>query len=422
MFCIFSLELWRTLCLPAKRRANLIKFLEFFLNPGDLWPDLPHTRALPVYANSTQRASIFAPMLHFHLLQVKNIKKETEDCISLSFEVPAALKDTFRFEHGQSLTIRKIFNGTEARRNYSICTSPLDGELKVAVKKVPGGLFSTWANEDLQKGDFLEVMPPVGKFNTPLFQGQKKNYVAFAAGSGITPILSIIRTTLLTEPQSSFTLVYGNRARQHILFQEELQDLKDRFITRFSLHHILSREQTDVPLNHGRIDKEKCAVFFRSVCDLSFCDEFFICGPEEMTFSVRDFLEESGVRRERIHFELFTIPGAGKRSVAPPETHTVTAPTGVLSKIFVKRDGITFDFDLAMGGQNLLDAALQRGVDLPYACKGGVCCTCKAKLLEGRVEMDENWGLEPDEVAAGYILTCQAHPLTDRIVVDFDAK
>ncbi|MEJ7911772.1 MAG: 1,2-phenylacetyl-CoA epoxidase subunit PaaE [Chitinophagaceae bacterium] len=360
-------------------------------------------------------------MLHFHLLQVKNIKKETEDCISISFEVPLELKDTFRFEQGQSLTIRKTLNGTEARRNYSICTSPLDGELKVAIKRITGGLFSTWANEALRKGDYLEVMPPVGKFHTPLFQGQKKNYIAFAAGSGITPILSIIRTTLLTEPRSTFTLLYGNRAKQHILFRDELQNLKDIFISRFSVHHILSREQTDVPLNYGRINKDKCTVFFRSVVLLSRCHEFFICGPEEMTFSVRDFLVESGVPRERIHFELFTIPGAGKRSVAP-EAQAASIPTGLLSKVFIKRDGITFDFDLALNGQSVLDGALQRGVDLPYACKGGVCCTCKAKLLEGSVNMVENWGLEPDEVAAGYILTCQAHPLTDRIVVDFDAK
>lgn len=359
-------------------------------------------------------------MIHFHTLQVKKVQQETDDCVSISFIVPEELKDTFAFRHGQNLTLRKQFNGEEARRSYSICTSPSDNELKVAVKRVDGGLFSTWANTELKAGDFLDVMPPTGKFNTELNPDQKKNYVAFTAGSGITPILSIIKTTLLTEPQSTFTLVYGNRSKASIIFKEELEALKDKFLQRFRLYHVLSREKTDVAVNYGRIDAEKCALYFDKLIDITKCDEFFLCGPEQMIFSVRDFLQQQGVPREHIHFELFTVPGQKKSTVdTSKDEKKASGPT---SKVSVKLDGIQFDFDLPFDGQSVLDAALKQGADLPYACKGGVCCTCKARLLEGEVEMDENWGLEPDEVAAGFILTCQSHPRTEKIVVDFDVK
>ncbi len=359
-------------------------------------------------------------MIHFHSLRISKIQKETEDCVSITFEVPQELEDGFRFTPGQSLTVRTRINGAEQRRNYSICSSPYDGVLKVAVKKVPGGTFSTYANEQLRVGDHLDVMPPVGKFFTELDPGHKKSYVAFAAGSGITPLLSIIKTTLITEPQSNFTLVYGNRTKGGILFKEELEALKDRYIDRLRIYHVLSREKTDVPLNSGRIDREKCALLFGKLISLQACDEFFLCGPEEMIFSVRDYLQEHSVPQEKIHFELFTIPGQKKSTVEGPVA--AVAESGPVSKVSVTLDGITFDFDLSYGGHSVLDAALKQGADLPYACKGGVCCTCKAKLLEGTIEMEENWGLEPDEVAAGFILTCQSHPTTPRIVVDFDVK
>ncbi|MCW3075195.1 MAG: phenylacetic acid degradation protein [Flaviaesturariibacter sp.] len=348
------------------------------------------------------------------------MQQETEDCVSVTFDVPSELQDTFAFKQGQNLTIRKTLNGEELRRNYSICTSPADGVLKVAVKKVEGGAFSTWAAEKLKAGDFLDVMPPTGKFYTELDPAQKKNYVAFTAGSGITPILSIIKTTLQTEPGSTFTLVYGNRSKGSIIFKEELEALKDKYMQRFRLYHVLSREKTDIAINYGRIDAEKCALYFDKVIDLKGCDEFFLCGPEEMIFCVRDYLYAAGVAKEKVHFELFTIPGQ-KRGTRNEKRETVEE-TGPQSKVSVKLDGIQFDFDLAYGGQSVLDAALKQGADLPYACKGGVCCTCKARLLEGEVVMDENWGLEPDEVAAGFILSCQAHPRTERIVVDFDVK
>lgn len=358
--------------------------------------------------------------MHFHSLRVKKVERETDDCVTIEFGVPEELKDVFRFVQGQNLTVRKMFNGQEARRNYSICTSPFDNKLKVAVKKVEGGVFSTWANNSLKPGDVIDVLPPTGKFYTDLEPLQKKAYVAFAAGSGITPILSIIKTTLQTEPQSSFTLVYGNRNKASIIFKEELEALKDKYLDRFRIYHILSRERTDAELNYGRIDKAKLSVLFSKVIDINRCDEIFLCGPEEMIFCVRDFLKEQNVPSDKIHFELFTVPGQSKTTPGPK----LQTPhnTGPKARVNVKVDGILFDFDLPFESESILDAALRHGADLPYACKGGVCTTCKARLLEGEVKMDVNWGLEPDEVAKGYILTCQSHPLTEKLTVDFDAK
>ena len=359
-------------------------------------------------------------MIHFHSLRVKKVQKETEDCVSITFDVPEDLKSLYTYKQGQSLTVRTYLNGEEVRRTYSICSSPYDNTLRVAVKKVEGGAFSTWANEHLKSGDTLDIMPPVGKFYTDLDPAHKKNYVAFAAGSGITPVLSIIKTTLLTEPQSTFTLVYGNRTKNSIIFKEELEALKDKFLSRFRIYHILSREKTDADINYGRINAEKCAALFGKLIDLKRSDEFFLCGPEEMIFSVRDYLQAQGVPKDHIHFELFTIPGTKKSTVDTPQT--VVEDAGPKAKVSVKLDGILFDFDLGYESQSILDAALKQGADLPYACKGGVCCTCKAKLVEGEVEMEVNWGLEQDEIERGYILTCQSHPKTDKVVVDFDAK
>ena len=360
-------------------------------------------------------------MIHFHSLQVKKIQRETEDCVSISFYVPEELKDAFQFKQGQNLTIRKKINGEELRRNYSICTSPFDKELKVAVKKVNGGLFSTFANEELKEGDFLEVMPPTGEFYTELHPSQQKSYVAFAAGSGITPVLSIIKTTLLTEPKSNFTLVYGNRNKASIIFKEELEFLKDKFIDRFRIYHVLSREKMDTPINKGRIDAEKCELLFTKLINIKTTDEFFLCGPEQMIFCIKELLEINGVSKEHIHFELFTIPGEKQQAIANKQS-AVEKNEGPKASVSVKLDGITFDFDLAFDGQTILNAALDLGADLPYACKGGVCTTCKAKLQEGKVHMDANWGLEQEEVDKGFILTCQSHPLTEKLVVDFDAR
>lgn len=359
-------------------------------------------------------------MIHFHPLRVKKVEKETDDCVSIEFDVPAELKETFQFTQGQNLTIKKGFNGEELRRNYSICTSPFDNRLKVAVKKVEGGLFSTWANESLKAGEVLEVLPPTGKFYTTLDATQRKTYVAFAAGSGITPLLSIIKTTLIAEPQSNFTLVYGNRTKSSIIFKESLESLKDKFLDRFRLYHVLSREKSEAEINTGRIDTEKLSLLFSKLIDLDSCDEFFLCGPEELIFCIRGFLAGRGVSADKIHFELFTVPGQQKKLAVVSKQLAVEE--GPKAKLSVKVDGILFDFDLAYESESILDAALKHGADLPYACKGGVCTTCKAKLIEGKVTMDVNWGLEPEEVEKGYILTCQSHPQTETVVVDFDSK
>ena len=356
--------------------------------------------------------------LHFHSLKVKDIKKETPDCVSISFEIPPLLQKEFTFIQGQSLTFRKIFEGEEVRRSYSICSAPLDNELRVAVKKVPGGIFSTYANTDLRVGDIIDVMPPSGNFYTALHPGNKKNYVAFAAGSGITPVISIITTTLQIEPQSTFTLVFGNKNHSSIIFKEALEALKDRYMERFRLYHILSRERMEAEINYGRINAEKCEQLTR-IIDLEIVNEFFICGPEEMIFCVRDFLEQKGIDKRKIHFELFTTPLRKATRYKEQDTKESQKET---SNITVTLDGRSFDFNLDYDSNNILDAALAQGADLPYSCKGGVCTTCKAKLIEGKVEMEVNYGLEPDEVNAGFILTCQSHPRSEKVMVDFDVK
>jgi ring-1,2-phenylacetyl-CoA epoxidase subunit PaaE len=357
--------------------------------------------------------------IHFHALTVSEVRKETDDCVSIAFTVPGELKEIYQYKQGQYITLRTTLNGEDVRRSYSICSSPLDNELRVAVKKTAHGLFSTYANEHLKKGEILDVMPPLGKFFTELHADQSKQYVGFAAGSGITPLVSIIKTSLRTEPKSSFTLVYGNRNRHSIIFKEELEGLKNLYMDRFRVIYILSREKTDAAINFGRIDAEKCTALCDKNLDISSTDEFFLCGPEDMIFSVKEQLEQLGVDKKHIHFELFTSPGQKQSAVGSRQPAVMSE---VKSKITVKLDGIAFDFDLGFEGDAILDAALKHGADLPYACKGGVCTTCRAKLIEGEVDMDVNYGLEPEEIAQGFILTCQSHPRTEKVVVDFDIK
>jgi len=357
--------------------------------------------------------------IHFHSLRIKEIKKETPECVSVLFEIPDELKPDFKFTHGQSLTMRTFINGEEVRRTYSICSSPLDNEWRIAIKKMEGGLFSSFANDQLKKEDVLEVMQPVGKFYTELHPTQKKKYLAFVAGSGITPVLSIIKTTLRTEPLSEFTLVYGNKNKNSIIFKEQLEALKDKYLDRFQIIYILSRERTDTTINSGRITTEKL-VELSKLINYNSIDEFFICGPEEMIFLVKDSLISKGIIEKKIHFELFTVPGEKRSEVRGKKSEENNGPK---SKVTVKMDGRSFDFDLPFNSKvSILNAALKQGADLPYACKGGVCCTCKASLLEGEVEMDVHWGLEEDEIVKGYILTCQSHPKTEKVVIDFDIK
>ena len=357
--------------------------------------------------------------VHFHKLTVGEVKTETQDCVSITFLVPENLQSEFLFEQGQNITIKKEIDGEEIRRSYSICSAPFENELRVAVKKVVGGKFSTYANSILKAGETLEVLPPTGKFNTKLKTQNAKQYLAFAAGSGITPVISIIKTTLQTEPESSFTLVFGNRGRHSIIFFEELEGLKNKYLNRFNFINILSREKTDAPINSGRINADKL-IELNKLIDYKNIDDFFICGPEEMIFCVKDFLEQMNIDKKKIHFELFTTPGLKQSSVVSRESSA--NESGPQSKITVKLDGRSFDFNLGFNAENILDAALKQGADLPFACKGGVCCTCKAKLLEGEVDMDVNWGLEQEEVEQGFILTCQSHPKTEKVVVDFDIR
>jgi ring-1,2-phenylacetyl-CoA epoxidase subunit PaaE len=359
---------------------------------------------------------------HFHKLTIADIRKETPDCVSIAFEVPDDLKTAYLFKQGQNLTLRTVMNGEEVRRSYSICSSPADNELRVAIKKAPYGKFSVWANNMLKQGDVIEVLPPTGTFYTELDPAHKKKYLAFAAGSGITPVISIIKTTLHTEPNSSFTLVYGNQNRNSIIFKEQLEALKNQFMNRLAIHFILSREQTDAAIYSGRIDAEKLNQLSRKLINVQAMDDIFICGPEQMIFTVINWLQQKGIDKKKIHFELFTTPGqkteVGSRRLEVGRDDTATEK----SRVTVKLDGIAFDFDLPFDGDTILEAALKKGADLPFSCKGGVCSTCKAKLIEGKIDMDTNYALEQEEVEAGYILTCQSHPRTEKVVVDFDVK
>lgn len=357
--------------------------------------------------------------IHFHSLRIKEIRRETPECVSVVFEIPEHIKEEFRFKQGQSLTMRTFVGNEEVRRTYSICSSPFDKEVRVAIKKVDGGLFSSFANDRLGKGDWLEVMQPVGKFYTELDPAQKKNYLAIAAGSGITPVLSLIKTTLATEPASRFTLVYGNRSRSSIIFFEELEGLKNKYLDRFNLIHVLSREKTDIAINYGRITIDKLVELSKLV-DYAGMDEVFLCGPEEMIFSTSEFLQQKGLDKKKIHFELFTTPGERKSEAIRTRKPEVSSENK--SRISLKLDGRFIDFELGFDDEPILDAALKQGADLPYACKGGVCCTCKAKLVEGEIMMDVHWGLEDEEIKEGYILTCQSHPKTERVIIDFDAR
>jgi ring-1,2-phenylacetyl-CoA epoxidase subunit PaaE len=356
--------------------------------------------------------------IHFHALRVKELIRETSDCVSICFDIPENIQDQFSYREGQNITIKKTINGEEVRRSYSICAAPHEQTLKVAVKKVQDGLFSTYANEELRVNDMLDVMPPTGRFTTHDTSTKAPAYLAVAAGSGITPVISIIKHTLHSNPDSSFTLIYGNQNRSSIIFFEELERIKNKYLTRFNLINILSRERMDAEIQYGRIDAEKMAAFGKLLKYSQF-EAAFLCGPEKMIFDVAAFLEEQGIKKDNIHFELFAAAGSGKNKSSTKEQAEDIGPK---SKISVRLDGRTFDFDLAFQGKSILDAALQQGADLPFACKGGVCCTCRAKLLEGQVKMDVNYALEKEEVEQGFILTCQSHPLTDKVVIDFDQK
>lgn len=355
-------------------------------------------------------------MSKFHTLRIKNIKKETSDCVSIGFEVSAAEKAIFEFTQGQYLTLRTIIEGEEVRRSYSICSAAGE-DLRVAIKKIDGGLFSTFANDVLKNGDSIEAMPPMGRFFTNINPSQSKHYVGFAAGSGITPIFSILKTVLQNEPASRFTLFYGNKNAKSVIFREQIEGLKNQHLERLRVFHILSREFQEAPIFNGRLSAEKCNEFCENLLDVKSIDEVFLCGPEEMILGVKDTFLEKGIDAKKIHFELFTTSSAKQKK---QEIKSQDTDNQIFSNVTVKIDGKLISFPLAQNGVNILDEAMEQGADLPYACKGGVCCTCKCKLLEGDVHMEINYGLEADEIEAGYILSCQAHPRSEKVVVDFD--
>jgi len=363
----------------------------------------------------------FMSALKFYPLKVKDVRPETADCVSVSLEVPAELAENFKFAPGQYLTFRRHFDNAEVRRSYSICSTPKDGELRVAIKRVEQGKFSTFAHGELKAGDVLDVMPPMGSFTAKKTETKHKEYLAFAAGSGITPIMSIMKTVLEEEPDSSFTLVYGNRSKNSIIFREAIEALKNKYMLRLRVYHVLSREYMDIPLFSGRIDAEKCGEFCKTLIDVTTTDEAFICGPEDMILSVRQKLIDLGMPSGHVHIELFTSPDQPKAAHEKwASSHKNT--NGPASKVSITLDGTTFDMEVPFNGESILDAALKAGADLPYACKGGVCCTCRALVTEGEVEMEVNYALEHDEVEKGYVLTCQSHPRTERVVIDFDAR
>ena len=356
-------------------------------------------------------------MSKFHTLKITDVRRETEDCVSLAFAVPETLEKDFIFTQGQHLTLRRQLNGEDVRRTYSICTGPDDGELRVAVKKVPGGKFSTFANEKLRVGDALEVLPPAGRFFTELKKDRAARYVAFAAGSGITPILSIMKAVITREPDSHFTLFYGNRNSESVIFREVIEGLKNEHLDRLSIHYVLTREHPGSDLFAGRITGEKCRRFAQLLFEPEEVEDFFICGPFDMLQDLRQTLKELGVPRERIHYELFTAPGS---EPAKKQAQPVEIQSDEQVQVQIQLDGERIGFTMPTQGQAVLDAALAAGADLPFACKGGVCCTCRAKLEGGKVEMAVNYALEPEEVEAGFVLTCQSYPRSKELILNFD--
>jgi ring-1,2-phenylacetyl-CoA epoxidase subunit PaaE len=351
----------------------------------------------------------------FHPLRVSAITELTDDAVCISFEVPAELAAAYDFVQGQHVTLRTSMTGDDIRRSYSICAPAGSGTLRIGVKVLPGGHFSGFAAEGLAVGDEIEVMTPIGRFNTPLDQANVKHYCAIAAGSGITPILSIVATTLAVEPRSRVTLLFANRTSRSVMFLEELEDLKDRYPGRFHLIHVLSREAQDAELLSGRLDKARLTKITETLVPVETVDEWFLCGPYDMVIDLRDALVEAGASKEHIHSELFHV------EKAPPSRVTSAADAGSGSKVTINLDGRRSTFRLKGDDVSVLEAALAVRSDAPFACRGGVCGTCRAKVTEGAVVMDTNYALEPDEMAAGYVLTCQSHPTTETVGLDFDA-
>ena len=356
----------------------------------------------------------------FHRLRVRAIEPDTAEAVIVSFDVPPDLREVFGFTQGQYLTLRTDISGQDLRRSYSICAGVDDAELRVGVRKVNGGVFSNWINAHLKAGDTLQVMAPQGRFFVPIQPQAQRHYLGIAGGSGITPILSIMKTVLAREPHSRFTLIYGNRTLQSTMFKEEIEDLKNRYLTRLVLHHVFSAEQTDAPLNMGFVNREKLAEFLAALIPAQKIDEAFICGPFQMNDEAEAALLAGGVLPERIHVERFGVAGQGGQVGAV--VHEALPGDAKAARIAIVRDGLRREFSFSSDQASILDAASAAGLEVPFSCTSGVCGTCRAKCLEGEVRMERNFALDKAEVAAGFVLTCQCRPLSDKVVLSFDER
>ena len=358
----------------------------------------------------------------FHQLSVANVRQETDSSICVTFDVPLDLEETFKFKQGQFLTLKAEINNEEVRRSYSICSGVQDGHLKVGIKRVNGGRFSNHANDNFKPGFLVDVMPPQGNFYTELDPQNAKNYMLIAAGSGITPVLSNIKTTLHEEPLSRVPLLYGNLRSNSVMFMDELGFVKNRYLNRFQWINIMDQEDQGADLLNGIIDNKKGAELYKAnLIDIKGTDEAFICGPQAMMSEVSRGFRSMGFDDSRIHYELFTSSSEDSK-LALDKYNQRIADYGEkkTSEVTIIAGGRTISFDLTTVGENILDAGIHNGLDLPYACKAGVCSTCKAKLVEGKVDMDLNHALEDSELKAGYILTCQSHPISEKVVIDYD--
>ena len=355
-------------------------------------------------------------MPKFHSLRVKDLYKDTEQCSVIEFAIPEDLKNTFKYKAGQYLTLRETVNGEDIRRSYSLCSSPIDDEWKVAVKQITDGKFSTYVNQFLKKDDILQVMKPMGRFGTAISE-IPKNYIVFTAGSGITPILSMIKTHLAKEPNSTFKLFYLNRTVKSIIFKEEIEQLRNQYFGRLEVFYFLTKESRDIELFNGMFTKEKLTVIFNKLVDVAKLDECFLCGPEEMIFLVKDELMEAGMPEEHIHFELFVT---GLSTGVKTEIKKVEIQKKEEVEVTIIDGGKEFHFGMNSNDDNVLDAALVAGADLPFACKGGVCSTCKCRVIEGSVKMKVNYALDEKEVSEQFVLSCQAVPTSKKVILNFD--
>ncbi|MBA2962048.1 MULTISPECIES: 1,2-phenylacetyl-CoA epoxidase subunit PaaE [Ramlibacter] len=357
----------------------------------------------------------------FHPLTVRRVTPDTPEAVVVTFDVPESLQPVFGFTQGQYLTLRKDIDGQDLRRSYSICAGVDEGELRVGVRKVRGGVFSNWINESLKPGDTIHVMAPQGRFFVPLEAGARRHHLGIAGGSGITPILSIMKTVLAREPGSRFTLVYGNRSLRSTMFKEELEDLKDRHMTRLVLHHVFSDEHADTPLNMGVMDRDKLGVFLRTVVPAASIDHAYVCGPFQMNDEAEAALLAAGVPEDRIHIERFGVPQQAAGAVGAV-MHEARPGDAEVAKVVIVRDGLQREITFTKDQPSILDCASAAGLEVPFSCTSGVCGTCRAKLVEGQVRMERNFALDRNEVAAGFVLTCQAHPVTERVVLSFDER